>query len=153
MQPEPEVAIIDEADSVLIDEARVPLVLAGSAGAGDDLAAAAALVAGCSPRRTMRPTATAVRSASPTTASRGSSDCRRRHHDLCTDGELLTRVNVALYARALVRRDVDYLVVDGAVQLIDPDRGRVAQLRRWPDGLQAAVEAKEGLRRANAASC
>ncbi|NHW87792.1 accessory Sec system translocase SecA2, partial [Escherichia coli] len=57
----------------------------------------------------------------------------------------LSAVNVALHAHALLHRDVDYIVRDGTVELIDEMRGRVAQRRRWPDGLQAAVEAKEGL--------
>jgi preprotein translocase subunit SecA len=57
----------------------------------------------------------------------------------------LSALNVALHAHALLRRDVDYIVRNGAVELIDERRGRVAQRRRWPDGLQAAVEAKEGL--------
>src|SRR5436305_6511326 len=57
----------------------------------------------------------------------------------------LTAVNVALHAHALLHRDVDYIVRDGKVDLVDEFRGRVAQRRRWPDGLQAAVEAKEGL--------
>ncbi len=145
VQPEPEVAIIDEADSVLIDEARVPLVLAGSAGAGDDLAAAATLVAELQPEEDYQADRDG-RTVSLTDDGIQRVERLSGVPDLFTDGELLTRVNVALYARALVRRDVDYLVVDGAVQLIDPDRGRVAQLRRWPDGLHAAVEAKEGLR-------
>ncbi len=45
----------------------------------------------------------------------------------------------------LLQRDVHYIVRDGAVQLINSTRGRIAQLQRWPDGLQAAVEAKEGI--------
>nr|BFE71055.1 hypothetical protein GCM10020092_043560 [Actinoplanes digitatis] len=67
--------------------------------------------------------------------------------DLYADDQVeqLSAVNVALHARALLRRDVDYIVRDGTVELIDEMRGRVAQRRRWPDGLQAAVEAKEGL--------
>jgi preprotein translocase subunit SecA len=52
---------------------------------------------------------------------------------------------VALHAHALLRRDVDYIVRDGRIQLISASRGRVARLQRWPDGLQAAVEAKESL--------
>src|SRR6266545_1403061 len=91
------VVIVDEADSILIDEARVPLVVAGA-------------IAG-KPNQV----------------------------------ETLTAINVALYARALVRRDVDYIVRGGKVELVDEFRGRVAHRRRWPDGLQAAVEAKEGL--------
>ncbi|MEJ4103145.1 accessory Sec system translocase SecA2 [Corynebacterium bovis] len=61
-------------------------------------------------------------------------------------GDLLSQVNVALHAQHLLVRDVHYIVRDGAVALIDGSRGRVAELQRWPDGLQAAVEAKEGLR-------
>jgi preprotein translocase subunit SecA len=52
---------------------------------------------------------------------------------------------VALHARVLLQRDVDYIVRDGKVHLISASRGRVAQLQRWPDGLQAAVEAKEAV--------
>jgi preprotein translocase subunit SecA len=59
--------------------------------------------------------------------------------------DTLTRLNVALHARALLRRDVDYIVRDGQVHLVNTSRGRVAVLQRWPDGLQAAVEAKENL--------
>ncbi len=59
--------------------------------------------------------------------------------------DTLTRLNVALHAHALLQRDVDYIVRDGKVHLINASRGRVAQLQRWPDGLQAAVEAKEAL--------
>ena len=59
---------------------------------------------------------------------------------------MLTRLNVALHAQALLQRDVDYIVRDGRIQLVSASRGRVARLQRWPDGLQAAVEAKEGLR-------
>ena len=57
----------------------------------------------------------------------------------------LTQINVALHAEVLLRRDVDYLVRDGKVSLINNNRGRIAKLQRWPDGLQAAVEAKEAV--------
>jgi preprotein translocase subunit SecA len=52
---------------------------------------------------------------------------------------------VALHAHALLERDVDYIVRDNKVQLINTSRGRIAALQRWPDGLQAAVEAKEAV--------
>src|SRR5260221_14036333 len=67
--------------------------------------------------------------------------------DLYAAGQLdtLTRLNVALHAHALLQRDVDYIVRDGKVHLINASRGRVAEMQRWPDGLQAAVEAKEDL--------
>ena len=58
---------------------------------------------------------------------------------------LLIDVNCALHARVLLRRDVDYLVRDGRIGVIDEHTGRVVADRHWPDGLQAALEAKEGL--------
>jgi preprotein translocase subunit SecA len=60
-------------------------------------------------------------------------------------GSTLTEVNVALHAHVLLQRDVHYIVRDDAVHLVNASRGRIAQLQRWPDGLQAAVEAKEGI--------
>src|SRR5262249_2817754 len=58
---------------------------------------------------------------------------------------LLTEVNQALHAQALLRRDVDYIVRGGRIELVDEFTGRVVDDRRWPDGLQEALEAKEGL--------
>lgn len=60
-------------------------------------------------------------------------------------GTTLVQVNLALHAKALLIRDVHYIVRDGKVALIDASKGRIAELQRWPDGVQAAVEAKEGL--------
>ena len=60
---------------------------------------------------------------------------------------LLTELNCALHAHVLLRRDVDYIVRDGRVELVDEFTGRVVRDRHWPDGLQAALEAKEGLAR------
>ena len=60
---------------------------------------------------------------------------------------LLTEINCALHAHTLLRRDVDYLVRDGRIAIIDEHTGRVVDDRHWPDGLQAALEAKEGLDR------
>ena len=58
---------------------------------------------------------------------------------------LLYRVNNALYAEVILKRDIDYLVIDGKVELIDNLTGRIAKNTRWSYGLQAAVESKEGL--------
>ena len=140
-------AIVDEADSILIDEARVPLVLAGSVTSElDPLHAATSLV------RTLQPevdyeVAEDGRSVALTNEGTikvekalGGIDLYAEEH-----ADQLFAVNVALHAHTLVQRDVDYIVRDGKVELVDEFRGRVAQRRRWPDGLQAAVEAKEGL--------
>lgn len=147
VKPQLATAIVDEADSILIDEARVPLVLAGSVTAElDPLHAATALV------RTLRPdvdyeVAEDARSVALTPAGTAFVEKELGGIDLYADehADQLFAVNVALHARSLVQRDVDYIVRNGTVELVDEFRGRVAQRRRWPDGLQAAVEAKEGL--------
>jgi preprotein translocase subunit SecA len=143
---DPDVALIDEADSVLIDEARVPLVLAGaaqSAGADREMAR---IAAGLTPGehyetdeddRNVYLTGAGARAAEQ---ALGGIELYTAEH-----AEALTRLNVALHAQALLHRDVDYIVRDGAVHLINESRGRVARRQRWPDGLHAAVEAKEGL--------
>ena len=58
----------------------------------------------------------------------------------------LTQLNLALHARVLMRRDVDYIVRNDRVEIVDEFTGRVVEDRHWPDGLQAAIEAKEGVR-------
>jgi preprotein translocase subunit SecA len=143
---DPDVVLIDEADSVLIDEARVPLVLAGAAEIADTDRQMARIAAGLHPgqdyevdedARNVYLTSVGARAAEQ---ALGGIDLYTAEH-----AEALTRLNVALHAHALLQRDVDYIVRDGAVHLINESRGRVAQRQRWPDGLHAAVEAKEGL--------
>ncbi|WP_137824081.1 accessory Sec system translocase SecA2 [Brevibacterium sp. 2SA] len=141
---ERDVVIVDEADSVLIDEARVPLVLAGSSTIEDGNERIAALVENLTPGvdYEISPDRRAV-SLTDDGVTRVEDELGV---ELYGDGAAdLAAVNLALYAKALVKRDVDYLVVDGAIKLISASRGRVAELQRWPDGLQAAVEAKEKL--------
>jgi preprotein translocase subunit SecA len=140
-------AIVDEADSILIDEARVPLILAGSVTAElDPLHAATALVRSLTPEVDYE-VAEDGRSVALTTRGTKTVEESLGDIDLYADENAtqLFAVNVSLHAHALVQRDVDYIVRDGKVELVDEFRGRVAQRRRWPDGLQAAVEAKEGL--------
>ncbi|MET8464279.1 MULTISPECIES: accessory Sec system translocase SecA2 [Micromonospora] len=146
VQPALTTAIVDEADSIMIDEARVPMVLAGAVpGEQDPVHAAAALVRGL--RKGKHYTvADDGRSVAFTSAGLAAIEAKL-DIDLYDEEhvEQLSAVNVALHAHALLHRDVDYIVRDGSVELVDEMRGRVAQRRRWPDGLQAAVEAKEGL--------
>ncbi len=142
----PEVAIVDEADSVLVDEARVPLVMAGSVDAGVADAEVAKIV------RRLRlglhyETDSDGRNAWLTAAGASVVEKALGGINLYDESgsDRLAAVNVALHAHALLTRDVDYLVREGKVHLINASRGRVAHLQRWPDGLQAAVEAKEEL--------
>jgi preprotein translocase subunit SecA len=139
-----DVVIVDEADSVLIDEARVPLVLAGSTSKEDADEAIAALVEELVPGEHYE--VSQDRKAVSLTNEGIDLVEERLDADLFgDDSDTLAAINLALYAKALVHRDVDYLVVDGRVKLISDSRGRVAELQRWPDGLQAAVEVKERL--------
>jgi preprotein translocase subunit SecA len=144
---EADVALVDEADSVLIDEARVPMVLAGatrSEALDDDVVQ---LV------RTLRAGVDYEIDGDGRTVAltdRGTDKVEKalgEDVNLYDDENLdtLTQINVALHAEVLLRRDVDYLVRDGKVSLINNNRGRIAKLQRWPDGLQAAVEAKEAV--------
>jgi len=140
-------AVVDEADSILIDEARVPLVIAG-------------MVAGePGQEKLMR---TVVRQLQPNRhyavdengrnvylTEEGSDqaenllDC----DDLYAPANLhtLTELNLALHAEALMRRDVDYIIRNGRVEIVDDFTGRVVKDRHWPPGLQTAIEAKEDL--------
>src|SRR5215475_7950574 len=143
---DPDVVLIDEADSVLIDEARVPLVLAGAAEITDIDRDMARIAAGLHPGQHYEVDEDA-RNVYLTSAGARIAEQVLGGIDLYTakHAETLTRLNVALHAHALLQRDVDYIVRDGRVQLINESRGRVARLQRSPDGLHAAVEAKEGL--------
>lgn len=142
--PPRDVVIVDEADSVLIDEARVPLVLAGSASVEDGNERIAALVETLVPGSDFEISAD-HRAVSLTDTGINTVEAALDVDLYGEDSSDLAAVNLALYAKSLVKRDVDYLVVDGKVKLISSSRGRVAELQRWPDGLQAAVEAKEKL--------
>ena len=139
--------ILDEADFILIDEARVPLVLAGSLEEGLSPAVSAAAVVEKMVKGRDFIRIEGGRNVQLTEAGARLVEREYGGIDLYEKENLdrLTAVNLALHARVLVKRDVDYIVRDGLVALVDGVRGRVAQRRRWPDGLQAAVEAKEGL--------
>ena len=147
VSPNPDVALIDEADSVLVDEALVPLVLAGTSHREtpklEIIRLVGELIAGDdydtdSDSRNVHLTETGAQKLE---AKLGGIDLYSEEHV----GTTLTEVNVALHAHVLLHRDVHYIVRDDAVHLINASRGRIAQLQRWPDGLQAAVEAKEGI--------
>ncbi len=141
-------AIVDEADSILIDEARVPLVIAGVLGSPEETPyGLAELVERLDPEehfaideysRNIELTAIGI------DRVEGVLDCGNL---LAAENlALLTGINCALHAKVLLRRDVDYIVRDGRIQLVDELTGRVVEDRHWPDGLQAALEAKEGLK-------
>ncbi|HEY9303919.1 MAG TPA: accessory Sec system translocase SecA2 [Mycobacterium sp.] len=147
VSPNPDVALIDEADSVLVDEALVPLVLAGTSHRETPRLEIIRLVGELQAGEDYDTDADS-RNVHLTEAGAHKVEKRLGGIDLYSEehvGTTLTEVNVALHAHVLLHRDVHYIVRDDAVHLINASRGRIAQLQRWPDGLQAAVEAKEGI--------
>jgi preprotein translocase subunit SecA len=141
-------AVIDEADSILLDEARIPLVIAG--GVAEDSALAYrvdSVVAGMQPHMHYSLDEFA-RNVQLTDAGIERVEASLGCGSLFDEPNLrfLTAAQDALHAHALLRRDVDYVVKKGAIELVDEFKGRIAQNRRWPAGLHSAVEAKERVR-------
>jgi len=140
-------AVIDEADSILIDEARIPLVIAGGDSADSPWAYAADPVV----RNFRIPVHCTVDVGSRNVALTDNGiaavetvfGCGNLYEE--RNIGLLTAVQDSLHAHALLRRDVDYVVKNGAIEMVDEFKGRIAQDRRWPAGLHTAVEVKEGV--------
>ncbi|HEY7302884.1 MAG TPA: accessory Sec system translocase SecA2 [Bryobacteraceae bacterium] len=138
-------AVIDEADSILIDEARIPLVIAGGVPEDSELAYRVdTVVTRLRPyahyfpdefARNVRLTDAGIRQVEGALGCGSLFDEQNLH--------VLTAVQDALHAHALLRRNVDYVVKNGSIELVDEFKGRIAQQRRWPAGLQSAIEAKE----------
>jgi preprotein translocase subunit SecA len=140
-------AVIDEADSILIDEARIPLVIAG----GDSDVASLPCRVDTVTRRFRRDVHFTVdeqgRNIALSDQGAHEAECAFRSGNLYEERNLnlLCAIQDSLHAHALLRRDVDYLVKNGAIESVDEFKGRVIQDRRWPAGLHSALEAKEGV--------
>ena len=140
-------AIVDEADAILIDEARNPLVLAGNLPAPpQDHHRIAQVVAHLSKGKDFESDEAAT-NIYLTDLGRQAIQEKLQIEDLTSAGNLAlySAVNLALQARELLQRDVQYVLKDGAVKLVDEFTGRIVEDRKWRNGLQTAVEAKEGL--------
>jgi len=140
--------IVDEADSILIDEARVPLVIAGSTDKPEADPGQLVQIAKGLKEDVDFETDEGKRNIylTPSGLQRIETifGCKNLHAPEHLD--LLIRLNQALHAEYLLHRDIDYIVRKGKIEIVDEFTGRVVEDRHWPDGLQAAVEAKEKLR-------
>jgi preprotein translocase subunit SecA len=157
-------AIVDEVDSILIDEARTPLIISGPAEESTDLyqkidriipklKRAATIVEGKLSEIEMEKEGDYIvdeKSKAVSLTEQGILSCERLLNvDNLYDPrniDALHHVQQALRAHALFRRDVDYMLKDGEVIIVDEFTGRLMPGRRWSDGLHQAVEAKEGVR-------
>ncbi len=153
-------AIVDEVDSILIDEARTPLVISGSVDEHSDLYVRMnALV----PELTLQEEEDGPgdyrleeknKQIYLTEAGHEHVEEMLTRHGLLGEGEslydaanlnIMHHVNAAMRAHLLFQKDVDYIVQDGQVVIVDEFTGRTMPGRRWSEGLHQAVEAKEGL--------
>ncbi|MGY5341940.1 preprotein translocase subunit SecA [Paenibacillus glucanolyticus] len=139
--------IVDEADSLLLDEARVPLVIAGEPGFSESDGTRFAEVARQLEQDAHYEFDEFKRNVYLNEAGSAKAEellaCGNLYESHNT--YLLSSLNCALHAESLLKRDVDYIVRDGKIELIDEYTGRVAENRHLPDRLQAALTAKEGL--------
>jgi preprotein translocase subunit SecA len=157
-------AIVDEVDSILIDEARTPLIISGepetaaktyydfarvvrqlegleTKGKGtkgiDETEASGADYTFDKKFKTVSPSQTAIEKVERTLGLENLYDPK--------NVELVNHLSQALKAQSLFHRDVDYVVTDGEVKIVDEFTGRIMEGRRWSEGLHQAVEAKEGV--------
>lgn len=139
--------IVDEADSLLLDEARVPLVIAGEPGSSKSDGIRFAEVARQLEQGEHYEFDEFKRNVYLNEAGTAKAESLLGCGNLYEshNSHLLSSLNCALHAESLLKKDVDYIVRDGKIELIDEYTGRVAGNRHLPDGLQAALAAKEGL--------
>ncbi len=141
-------AIVDEVDSILIDEARTPLIISGRvADAAQLYYKFASIVRGLrrdedyevdEQKRTVSPTEPGIEKVE-----------RALGIDNLYDGvaqNLVHQLQAALRAKELFKRDKDYIIQSGEVKIVDEFTGRILEGRRWSEGLHQAVEAKEGVK-------
>jgi preprotein translocase subunit SecA len=140
-------AIVDEADFILVDEARIPLVIAGAMqGDAVDVHEVDGFVAGLQAGthftvdREGRRVSLTLEGHREIERSLGVAGIHEE-----AGARLFARIHAALHARWLLARDVDYVVKSGRVEMVDSFTGRIADRRQWPWGIQAALEARESL--------
>ena len=145
-------AIVDEVDSILIDEARTPLIISGATEDNSDLYVSVdKLLKNVTPDDFEKDEK--ARSVTFTEAGMEKLEEMMREQGLLDDGSLydinnialVHHANSALRAHILFQRDTDYIVKDGKVVIIDEFTGRMMEGRRYSEGLHQALEAKEGV--------
>lgn len=146
-------AIVDEVDSILIDEARTPLIISGEA---EDSSATYISVSNLMPQLLPEDYEKDEKQKNVTLTEAGMEHVEKllREAGLIKDGSLydignvglVQHVNNALRAHKMFQKDVDYIVKDGKVVIVDEFTGRIMEGRRFSDGLHQALEAKEGVK-------
>ncbi|PSR34084.1 MAG: preprotein translocase subunit SecA, partial [Sulfobacillus thermosulfidooxidans] len=140
-------AIVDEVDSILIDEARTPLIISGQADKSPDLYYQFARIASNLREEKDYTIDEKLKAVAPTEEGVAKVERMLGVANLYDDVniDLSHYLNQALRAKALMKRDRDYVVKDGEVIIVDEFTGRLMFGRRYSDGLHQAIEAKEGV--------
>ena len=145
-------AIVDEVDSILIDEARTPLIISGPTDDKSELYVSVdQIVKTFAPedyekdekQRSVVLTEDGTEKAERMLEEAGLIEGRNLYDIVNT--QAVHHLNQALKANVMFKKDIDYIVKDGKVVIIDEFTGRMMEGRRWSDGLHQAVEAKEGV--------
>jgi preprotein translocase subunit SecA len=139
-------AIVDEVDSILIDEARTPLIISGIPEESTELYYKVDRVVARLVKDVDYTVDEKAKTAMLTDEGVAKVELGLGVKNLAEDVELMHHVNAALKARYVYRKDVDYVVKDGEVIIVDEFTGRLMFGRRYSDGLHQAIEAKEGVR-------
>jgi preprotein translocase subunit SecA len=153
-------AIVDEVDSILIDEARTPLIISGEPEAAAqvyyDFARVARSLNGIEHDPLLKggnPDADYEYDEKHKTVAPGQASIEAVERALRIDNlydprnaQLVNHLVQALKAESLYKRDVDYVIQDGEVKIVDEFTGRIMEGRRWSEGLHQAIEAKEGVK-------
>ena len=141
-------AIVDEVDSILIDEARTPLIISGEPEqAAETYYAFARAVKNLDPGEDYE-VDEKFHTASPTESGVDKIEKTLGVENLYApeNGQLVNHLIQAIKAKELYKRDDEYVVIDGEVKIVDEFTGRIMEGRRWSEGLHQAVEAKENVR-------
>ncbi|MBC8195489.1 MAG: preprotein translocase subunit SecA [Acidimicrobiia bacterium] len=139
--------LVDEVDSILIDEARTPLIISGRLADAVQLYTRFAGIVRGLQREVHYDFDEEKRIVAPTEAGVHALESALGIDNLYDQvaANLVHQFHAALKAKELYLRDKDYIVADGEVRIVDEFTGRVLDGRRWSDGIHQAVEAKEGV--------
>ncbi len=148
MQRELNYAIVDEVDSILIDEARTPLIISGKGEDSSELYTKADRFV-----RNLRIDEDFTVEEKDHTVALTEDGVARAEHYFNVENladpdnmELSHHINAALKAHSLMKKDVDYIINEGEIVIVDEFTGRLMYGRRYSDGLHQAIEAKEGIK-------
>lgn len=141
-------AVVDEVDSILIDEARTPLIISGRLADAAKMYYRFASIVRSLKRDIDFEVEEAKRIVVPTEAGIEKVEQQLGIENLYDEVQqnLVHQLQVALKAAVLYHRDKDYIVQDGEVKIVDEFTGRILEGRRWSEGIHQAVEAKEGVK-------